>query len=62
LYPGGHLVEWPDWLLDGKPSPTGRRTFSTWRLWFNDDPLQPSGLLGPVKVSATQRVEPAFQY
>ena len=42
------LKSWPQWLLDGQPSPTGRLTFSTWRLWKKDDPLQPSGLLGPV--------------
>ena len=29
-------------------SPTGRHTFTSWRLWKKDDPLQPSGLLGPV--------------
>ncbi len=44
----GTLKAWPQWLLDGKPSPTGRLTFSSWRLWKNDDALQDSGLLGPV--------------
>jgi hypothetical protein len=44
----GTLKEWPAWLLAGKPSPTGRFTFTTWRLWTKDDPLQASGLLGPV--------------
>ncbi|MBC7329299.1 hypothetical protein H5T88_02965 [bacterium] len=50
-YPNGTLVRWPDWLLQGRKSPTGRFTFTTWRLWKKDDPLQPSGLLGPVKLS-----------
>ncbi|MEP0766905.1 MAG: glycosyl hydrolase family 43 [Fimbriimonadia bacterium] len=56
-HPDGRLVEWPQWLLDGSPSPTGRRTFSSWKLWRKDEPLQPSGLLGPVEVRAYARVE-----
>jgi len=48
--PNGTLRSWPDWLVQGRPSPTGRRTFTSWRLWKRDDPLQPSGLLGPVTV------------
>lgn len=44
----GRIKEWPQWLLDGKSSPTGRQTFSSWRLWKKHDPLQESGLLGPV--------------
>ena len=42
---------WPDWLLRGSPSPTGRHAFSTCRLWTADDPLLESGLLGPVRLS-----------
>jgi hypothetical protein len=45
---GSTLKEWPQWLLDGKPSPTGRHTFTSHRLWKRDDPLVESGLLGPV--------------
>jgi hypothetical protein len=48
----GTLVRWPDWLLEGKPSPTGRYTFTTWRLWSKSSELQPSGLLGPVQVQS----------
>ena len=44
----GTLKKWPQWLQDGKPSPTGRFTFTSWRLWKKDDPLLESGLLGPV--------------
>ena len=33
----GTLRRWPDWLQQGKPSPTGRQTFTTWRLWKKDD-------------------------
>jgi hypothetical protein len=46
--PNGTLKEWPQWLQEGKPSPTGRYTFTTWRLWRKDAPLPASGLLGPV--------------
>ncbi len=59
-YPGGNLVEWPKWLQEGKPSPTGRYTFTTWRHWHKNSPLMESGLLGPVKLSVTECVEPAF--
>ncbi|BCM92660.1 hypothetical protein IAD21_04542 [Abditibacteriota bacterium] len=45
-----HLKRWPQWLLDGKPSPTGRLTFTTWHHWTKDSPLLDSGLLGPVTV------------
>lgn len=47
---GGVAKSWPQWLLDGKKSPTGRMTFSTFRLWKEDSPLIPSGLLGPVRL------------
>jgi hypothetical protein len=46
--PQGWIKSWPEWLLAGKPSPTGRITFATWRYWKKNDPLLPSGLLGPV--------------
>ena len=46
--PDGTLKKWPEWLEQGKPSPTGRFTFTTWRLYKKGDPLVKSGLLGPV--------------
>ena len=46
--PNGTLKSWPAWLAEGKPSPTGRYTFTSWRLWKKGDPLVESGLLGPV--------------
>ncbi|MCC6126106.1 MAG: alpha-L-rhamnosidase N-terminal domain-containing protein [Pirellulales bacterium] len=48
--PNGTLKSWPKWLLEGKTSPTGRHTFTSWRMWRKDDPLQPSGLIGPVQI------------
>ncbi len=50
----GTLKKWPQWLLEGNPSPTGRVTFTSWRLWKKDEPLLESGLLGPVTLRATQ--------
>ena len=44
----GTLKSWPQWLLAGQPSPTGRLTFTTWHHWKKSDALLPSGLLGPV--------------
>ena len=52
--PNGTLKSWPQWIQDGKPSPTGRFTFSSWKLWKKADPLVESGLLGPVKLFSTQ--------
>ena len=54
--PNGTLKSWPQWVLEGKPSPTGRHTFTTWRLWKKDSPLVESGLLGPVTLQTSQEV------
>jgi hypothetical protein len=53
---GGDIQAWPDWLLQDKPSPTGRYTFTTWRLWNKNSPLQESGLIGPVTLQFSRRV------
>ena len=42
------VKEIPQWVKDGRRSPTGRHTFTTWRHWSKDEELLPSGLLGPV--------------
>jgi hypothetical protein len=52
----GSLKEWPQWLLENGPSPTGRLTFSTWRFYNKDSKLFESGLLGPVRLVTTQVV------
>ena len=44
------IKEIPQWVKDGKSSPTGRRTFTTWRHWTKDDKPLPSGLIGPVVI------------
>ena len=53
---GSVIERWPQWLLDGKPSPTGRHTFTTWKHWTKNDPLLESGLLGPVTIQLTRIV------
>jgi hypothetical protein len=50
--PDGTLKSWPQWVQEDKPSPTGRHTFTSWRLWKQDAPLVESGLLGPVELVA----------
>ena len=42
------VKEIPQWVKDGKKSPTGRCTFTTWKHWDKNDELLPSGILGPV--------------
>ena len=51
---GKQLKAWPQWLLDGQPSPTGRLTFTTWHHWTKDSPLLESGLLGPVTLRTAE--------
>ncbi|MCQ2388165.1 MAG: hypothetical protein MJ138_00430 [Kiritimatiellae bacterium] len=49
------IREIPAWVREGKPSPTGRFTFTTWDHWRATDDLLPSGLLGPVKLEVVGR-------
>ena len=44
------LKEIPKWVKEGKKSPSGRHTFTTWKHWSKDDALLPSGLIGPVRI------------
>lgn len=53
--PGGNLKQWPAWLSAGKPSPSGRLTFTSWRLWKKEDARVESGLLGPVTLQGGER-------
>jgi len=53
----GTLKKWPQWVLDGKPSPAGRFTFAGWRLWRKGDALQDSGLLGPMTLRTAARMD-----
>ncbi len=52
-YAGRQLKSYPDWLIHGTPRPsTERRTFTTWSYIKKEQPLLPSGLLGPVTLSS----------
>jgi len=51
---GQQLKEWPQWLRQGKPSPTGRLTFTTWHHWTKGSVLLESGLLGPVTLRTAE--------
>jgi hypothetical protein len=52
---GKHLTRWPDWFTSGKPRPQPSRvTFATWKHWNANDPLLPSGLIGPVTLRAAR--------
>jgi hypothetical protein len=53
----GTLKEWPQWANEDKPSRTGRHTFTSWRLYKKDSPLQPSGLIGPVQLLFAREVQ-----
>jgi hypothetical protein len=56
-YGGLYLQSWPDWFLQKKPRPEPRRrAFSVVRHYGKEDPLLPSGLLGPVKLVGSVRM------
>jgi len=57
----GTLKTWPPWLESRQPSPTGRYTFTSWRLWKKDSPLQQSGLLGPVRIIPAREITEAVK-
>lgn len=54
---GKQLKAWPQWLLDGQPSPTGRFTFTTWHHWSKDNAPIKSGLIGPVRLRVAEKVQ-----
>jgi len=49
----GAIKAIPAWVAEGKPSPAGRFTFTTWDHWKASSELLPSGLLGPVAFELT---------
>lgn len=52
-----HLKDWPQWLKESKPSPTGRLTFAPFHFWSKDKEPLPSGLFGPVLLRTVEPVE-----
>jgi len=63
--PRGRGLVWPlpQWLIDDKPRPEPRRkSFATCSYYTKNDPLLPSGLIGPVRVRYTPRMsDPKLQ-
>jgi hypothetical protein len=55
--PDGMLKAWPSWVAEDKPNPTGRFTFESWQSWKKNDSLLESGLIGPVTLRASQKIE-----
>ena len=52
-----YLKSFPDWFVKGQPRPSkGRYCFTTYNYFRKDSPLQPSGLLGPVRVMSVEAV------
>ncbi|MGA2246961.1 MAG: glycosyl hydrolase [Verrucomicrobiota bacterium] len=51
---GDKLRAWPQWLLEGKASPTGRITFETCHHYSKNSPLLESGMFGPVTLRTAE--------
>ena len=50
-YAGRKLKAYPDWFIKNKPRPSqGRKAFTNWYYYRKDSPLQPAGLVGPVRL------------
>ena len=48
---GYGLKDLPDWLIYDQPRPSqGRYTFTSWKFYNKESPLQESGLIGPVSL------------
>lgn len=48
---GCQLKSYPDWFVKGEARPAqGRKAFTTWYYFTKDSPLQPAGLVGPVRL------------
>jgi hypothetical protein len=59
----GLLRTLPKWFENNKPRPQqGRKTFTTNRNYDKDDPLRPSGLLGPVSlITRSKQADPRIE-
>ncbi|MDR1518343.1 MAG: hypothetical protein LBS52_09730 [Dysgonamonadaceae bacterium] len=48
---GRPMAAFPEWFVKNQARPQqGRKTFNLWYYYRKDSPLQPAGLLGPVKI------------
>ncbi len=53
---GKRLKDFPAWIKEGKPRPSGRYTFTIWKGWEKDEKLLPSGLLSPLRIEVEKTV------
>jgi alpha-L-fucosidase len=55
---GRAMKAYPEWFIQKKQRPSaGRKTFNIWYYHRKDSPLQPAGLLGPVQLIKSDRVD-----
>ena len=55
---GCQLKSYPEWFIKNQPRPSqGRKTFTTWLYYTKASPLQPAGLVGPVRLVMQAEVE-----
>ncbi|MDR1675006.1 MAG: hypothetical protein LBR86_00830, partial [Tannerella sp.] len=48
---GRAMKAYPDWFINSQPRPSqGRKTFNIWYYFRKDSPLQPAGLIGPIRI------------
>ena len=55
---GRAMLAYPDWFIKDQPRPSqGRKTFSIWYYYRTDSPLQPAGLVGPVRIISSPGIK-----
>jgi hypothetical protein len=55
---GRAMLAYPDWFIKNQDRPSqGRKTFSIWYYYRKDSPLEPAGLLGPVRLISETEIE-----
>ena len=47
----------PDWVINGQPRPSARKTFAMWNYYNEESPLRPAGLVGPVRLLISNTIE-----
>ena len=55
---GRSLKAYPDWFIKNQPRPSqGRKAFTNWYYYKKDSPLQPAGLVGPVRLQYGEEID-----
>lgn len=47
---GANTAVVPEWVINGQPRPSKRKTFAMWNYYTSESTLQPAGLVGPVRL------------